>query len=101
MSTELALGFDDLDVLEEDGIEVFVLNMNESPDVPPYYVDVAGRRFSYSGVTFLVRGHSAALPGFVRDHEAAGRLTLMVERNSRYIAYVYDPTAIAEDDDEA
>ena len=48
MPTEIAVGFDDMTVLSEGGVDVFLLNMDEMEDVPPYYIDVAGRRFSYS-----------------------------------------------------
>ncbi len=99
MSTELAVGFEDLGVLTEDGIEVFILNMNESPDVPPYYVDVAGRRFAYANQSFLIKGHSATLPAFVREHEAERRLVILVERHNRYMAYVHDPDAPTDDDE--
>ncbi len=93
MVTELAVGFDDMVVLSEGGVDVFVLNLDADPEVPPYYIDVAGRRFAFSGVTFLVRGHSAQLSQFVREHEAEGRLLLLGERRDRYFAYVFDPAA--------
>ncbi len=97
MSTELAVGFDDLNVLTEDGIEVFTLNMNASPDLPPYYVEVAGRRFAYSSTSFLLKGHSATLPAFIRAHQAEGRLVILIERDNRYMAYVHDPAAPTND----
>lgn len=99
MSTELAVGFDDLGVLTEDGVEVFTLNMNESPEVPPYYVDIAGRRFAYSSQSFLIKGHSATLPAFVRQHEADGHRVILVERNNRYMAYIHDPAAETDDEE--
>ena len=52
MPTEVAVTFDDMAVLSEGGIEVFILDMDEYPDLPPFYIDVAGRRFAYSSVTF-------------------------------------------------
>jgi hypothetical protein len=100
MPTELAVGFDDMTVLSEDDLELFVLNLDEDPDLPPFYVDVAGRRFAYSSTTFPVKGHSATMPPFVREQEAAGNLVLLVERNNRYMAYVYDPNAVYDDEDE-
>lgn len=100
MPTELAVTFDDMTVLSEGGVDVFLLNMEEMEDVPPYYIDVAGRRFSYSLNTFPTKGHGAMLPRFVAEQEAAGNTVILGERQERYIAYVYDPTAVAEDEDE-
>ncbi|MBM4414712.1 MAG: hypothetical protein FJ035_00230 [Chloroflexi bacterium] len=100
MTTDLAVGFDDMVVLSEGGVDVFVLNLDADDEVPPYYIDVAGRRFAFSAVTFLVRGHSAQLAQFIREHEADGRLVLLGERRERYLAYVYDPTAETDEDDE-
>lgn len=100
MTTELAVTFDDMTVLAEEGIEVFVLDMGELPDLPPYYVDVAGRRFAYASTTFPVKGHGATLPPFVRAQEAAGHLVVLGERGGRYMAYVHDPEAAQDDEDE-
>jgi hypothetical protein len=88
-------------VLSEDDLELFVLNLEDDPDLPPFYVDVAGRRFAYSSATFPVKGHGATMPPFVRDQEAAGNLVLLVERSGRYMAYVYDPNAVYDDEDDA
>jgi hypothetical protein len=100
MPTELAVGFDDLTVLSEDALELFVLNLDDDPDLPPFYVDVAGRRFAYSSNTFPVKGHGATLPPFVEEQEAAGNLVILVERNDRYMAYVYDPNAVYDEEEE-
>ncbi len=100
MTTELAVGFDDMTVLSEDDIELFVLNLEEDPDLPPFYVDVAGRRFAYSSSTFPVKGHGATLPPFIREQEAAGNLVILVERSGRYMAYVHDPNAVYDDEED-
>ncbi|MGE0135336.1 MAG: hypothetical protein AB7U23_10420, partial [Dehalococcoidia bacterium] len=86
-------------VLSEGGVDVFLLNMNEFDDVPPYYIEVAGRRFSYSSSTFPTKGHGAHLPRFIAEQEAAGNLVVLGERNERYIAYVHDPNAPTEDEE--
>lgn len=99
--SSLAVSFDDMTVLSEDGIDVFVLNLNEGPEPPPYYVDVDGRRFHFSGETFLVFGHSAVLPRYVREHEEQDELVLVVERDGRYMPYLFDPHEDDDEDDEA
>lgn len=100
MPTEVAIGFDDMTVLSEGGVDVFLLDMEPSEDVPPYYIDVAGRRFVYTAITFLTKGHSAQLPDFVREQEAEGKLVVLVERGGRYLAYAHDPSAVTEDDED-
>lgn len=97
MPTEIAAGFNDMTVLTEDGVDVFILNLDELDDVPPYYLDVAGRRFAYSAITFPVKGQSAQLPRFIRTTEADGKLVIMVERKQRYLAYIHDPAAEADE----
>ena len=92
------VGFDDLDLLTDEGVEVFVLPLNERAAPPPYYLSAAGRRFRYGGETFLVQGRGAELPRFLAERDEEGVLVLLVERLGRYLAYLHDP---AEDDAEA
>ena len=90
--SELEVGFDDLTVLSEGGADVFVLNLNGA-DAPPYYLSVAGRRFAFTGETFLIHGHSAGLAGWVREQDERGALPLLAERGDRYLRYVHEPPA--------
>ena len=98
--SELAVTFDDMTVLSEGGADVFVVNLNGRGEPPPYYVDVGDRRFRFEGATFLIQGHSAILPGWVREHEDGGRLVLLGERDDRYLRYVHDPAAEEDEDGE-
>ena len=98
--SELDVTFDDMTVLTEGGADVFVVNLNDSDEPPPYYVAVSGRRFSFEGATFLIQGHSALMPEWVREHAAEGRLVLLGEREDRYLRYVHDPAEEMEDDEE-
>lgn len=99
--TQMTVTFDELYVLESGGVDCFVLDWNTQPALPPYYVTVDGRRFGYTGLTYLVKGHGASLPKWVHDEEAAGRLTLFVERDDRLLAYVHDPAAIEDESEPA
>ena len=91
--SELEVGFDDLTVLSEGGADVFVLNLNGADAPPPYYLSVAGRRFAFTGETFLIQGHSAGLAGWVREQDERGALPLLAERGDRYLRYVHEPPA--------
>ena len=95
-ATAIEVTFDDMTVLSEGGVDVFVLDWRGEHS-PPYYVDVAGRRFAFTASTFLLEGHSALLADYVREQESEGRTMLLVERESRYYVYLDDPAAEAED----
>ncbi len=99
--SELAVTFDEMTVLSEGGTDVFVVNLNDREQPPPYYVSVSGRRFSFTGDTFLIQGHSALLPDWVREHEAEGHIVLLCERDDRYMRYVHDPNEIEDEEEEA
>jgi hypothetical protein len=92
-ATEVEVTFDDMTVLSEGGVDVFVLNWNHSEDPPPFYVDVAELRFAFSASTLLVTGHKALLADYVREQQAEGRIPLFVEREGRYYVYLHDPHA--------
>jgi hypothetical protein len=96
----LTVGFDDMTVLSEGGVEVFLLNLDAQEGPPPYYVDVNDQRFHLGSNSFPIFGHSASLPRFVREHEEEGQLVLLVERDGRYLTYLHDPT-VADEEDEA
>ena len=100
--TEIEVTFDDLTVLSEGGVDVFVLDWGVE-SAPPYFIHVGERRFEFSASTLLVSGHSALLPAWVREQESEGRIPLLVERDERYYLYLHDPAAQAEapDEDEA
>jgi len=97
---EVEVTFDDLAVLSEGATNVFLLNWNLEETTPPYYVLVDGREFAFTGATLLIRGHSAALTRTVAEHEAEGRLVLLVERDGRFMIYAHDPNATDEDEAE-
>lgn len=97
--SELEVGFDDLTVLSEGDADVFVLNLNGDDEPPPYYVTVNDRRFSFTGETFLIFGHSATLARWVHEQEEQGVIPLLAERNDRYLRYVHDPRAELEEED--
>lgn len=98
--TSVTLGFEDFYLLTSGGVDAFAINWSEHDTEPPYYITVDGRRFAFNGLTFQVKGHGAALPGWVREEEAAGHLVLFVERGPRLMCYVHDPAAVEDDDEE-
>lgn len=97
---QVEVKFDQMGVLEDEaGTQAFILDWNLEPAPPPYYLVIDGRRFAYSGETLLVKGHGARFGRIVREHEAAGRIAMFVERSARLLIYVFDPSA-ADDESE-
>lgn len=97
--TSVEVTFNEMYVLTAEDVDAFAINWNEHDDPPPYYIVVDGKRFAYTGLTFLVRGYGAALPKMVREEEEAGHLMLFLERDDRLLAYMFDPDAEVEDDE--
>lgn len=97
----MTLAFGDLHLVSTDGGDVFALNLNEWDHPPPFYLDVEGRVFAMQpSNTYLVTGYGARLPEFIQSEEAEGRLTVLVEREGRYLAYSHDTAAVDEDDED-
>jgi hypothetical protein len=96
----MTLAFSDLYLVSTEGGDVFALNLNEWDHPPPFYLDIEGRVFAMQpSNTYLVTGYGAGLPEFIQSEEAEGRLTVVVEREERYLAYSHDTAAVDEDDE--
>jgi hypothetical protein len=100
-SKVMTVGFQDLHMVSSGGVDVFALNLNDWPNPPPFYLEVSGRLFSLQpSNTYLVTGHGSQLPEWITAEEAEDRLTVLVERNGRYLVYGHD-TLVTEDDADA
>ena len=97
----LDITFNDLNMLSTGGVDVLVLNLNEWNSDIPFYLEIDQRLFALQpSNTHLVSGHGAQLPNWITNEESEGRLTILVERNERYLVYIHDTLAIDEDEDE-
>ena len=97
----LDITFNDLNILSTGGVDVLVLNLNEWNSDIPIYLEIDQRLFALQpSNTHLVSGHGAQLPNWITNEESEGRLTILVERNERYLVYIHDTLAIDEDEDE-
>ena len=97
----LDITFNDLNILSTGGVDVLVLNLNEWNSDIPFYLEIDQRLFALQpSNTHLVSGHGAQLPNWITNEELEGRLTILVERNERYLVYIHDTLAIDEDEDE-
>mgnify|MGYP001309759289 FL=1 len=97
----LDITFNDLNILSTGGVDVLVLNLNEWDNDIPFYLDIDERIFALQpSNTYLVSGHGAQLPIWITDEESEDRLTILVERNERYLVYSHDTLATDDDDSE-
>ena len=97
----LDITFNDLNILSTGGVDVLVLNLNEWNSDIPFYLEIDQRLFALQpSNTHLVSGHGAQVPNWITNEESEGRLTILVERNERYLVYIHDTLAIDEDEDE-
>ena len=97
----LDITFNDLNILSTGGVDVLVLNLNEWDNDVPFYLEIDQRFFALQpSNTHLVSGHGAQLPNWITNEESEGRLTILVERNERYLVYIHDSLAVEEDDDD-
>ena len=97
----LEITFNNLNILSTGGVDVLVLNLNEWNNDIPFYLEIDQRLFALQpSNTHLVSGHGAQLPNWITNEELEGRLTILVERNERYLVYIHDTLAIEEDDDD-
>ena len=95
----LDITFNDLNILSTGGIDVLVLNLNECNHDIPFYLDIDQRLFAMQpSNTYLVSGHGAQLPNWITNEESEGRLTILVERNERYLVYSHDTLAIEDEE---
>ena len=97
----MTLGFNDLYIVSTGGVDVFALNLNTWEGPPPFYLEVEGRQFALQpSNTYLVTGHGGALPAWLREEEAEEHLTVLAERDGRYLVFSHDTTAVDEEDEE-
>ena len=95
----MTVGFSDLYVVSAEGVDVFALDLTDWEQPPPFYLDIEGQQFALQpGNTYLVTGHGADLPAWTQAEEAAGRLTVVAERNDRYLVYSHDTAAVEEEE---
>ena len=56
-------------------------------DFMPTRVKVGGKEYAFSFST-IIAGHSATLPGRIRELRAAGKMPIVCEREKRYYIFV-------------
>lgn len=78
---------DQLDPLAVDGLMVPRVRLTLGEPVPFHQVKVGEKAYEYEK-SYPIKGHSATLPKFVKEQLAAGRETLIIERETRYLVYL-------------
>jgi hypothetical protein len=75
----------ELEPLPLDGMDVPRIRVGGPP--PYSAVRLGGQQYLYER-SFPVKGHGASLPNFLREHMAAGKKPLLVERIDRFYVYL-------------
>lgn len=95
----MTVGLSDLYLVSTEGTDAFALNLNKWNRPPPFYLSIDGRNFAMQpSNTHLVTGYGAELPQWLEAEDDAGRLTVLVERDGRFLIYSHDPKAEADDE---
>jgi len=97
----MSLGFKDLYLVSSGGVDVFAIDLNDWDGKIPYYLEVDGKLFSLQpSNTYLVTGHGARLPEWITAEEEEGRLTVLAERDTRFLVYSHDTLAVDEEEED-
>lgn len=76
----------DLGSLELEGMWVAYADLYDEAFMPTRIV-LGAEEYAYHS-SMIIQGHSAVLPGRIRELRAAGKKTLMVERRGRYYVFI-------------
>ena len=87
--TVLEVDAKQLGTLELDGMWVPYLDLYDL-DFLPTRLKMVDHEYAFHS-SILVQGHSAVLPGQVRELRAAGKRPIVVERGDRYYVFVTPP----------
>jgi len=81
------LEFDEeiLESFAADGVNVPLIKLRD--ELPTSDIVIGGETFHYDR-SYPIKGHSAVLPGYVREQIAAGKRPLLIERPDRFYVYL-------------
>jgi hypothetical protein len=81
------LEFDDaeLEPFPADGLLVPLIRMTTGGP-PSISVKVADQSYNYDR-SYPIKGHSAVMPGYLKEQVAAGKRPLLIERPDRFYVY--------------
>ncbi|HLF72692.1 MAG TPA: hypothetical protein VI759_11135 [Dehalococcoidia bacterium] len=77
---------EDLELFAEDGIVVPWIQLTE-PEPPEVELKVGEQAYRYA-CSYPIKGHSAVLPGYLREQMATGKQPLLIERPDRFYVYL-------------
>jgi hypothetical protein len=77
---------DELEPFPMDGIVVAWIKLTE-PEPPEVELKVGEQAYRYAR-SYPIKGHSAVLPGYLREQLATGKKPLLIERPDRFYVYL-------------
>jgi hypothetical protein len=78
-----------LGTLNMDGIWAPYIDLDNA-DLAPARIRVGNDEYAWES-SIIIQGHSAVLPGHIRELRASGKKALIAEREDRYYVYVSPP----------
>jgi hypothetical protein len=75
-----------IETYDIEGVPVPVLKQTMGEGPPKIEIVAEGHTFHYDR-SYPVKGHSAVLPGYLREQMAAGKQALLIERPDRFYVY--------------
>ena len=76
-----------LEPFATDGVVVPLLRLTSEEQPPDSQIKVGDQAYNYDR-SYPVKGHSAVMPGYLREQFAAGKKPLIVERPDRFYVYL-------------
>jgi len=84
--TVLELEDDLLEAFPADGLTVPLVRLTDSETPPPVDVKVGEQAYHYER-SYPIKGHSAVMPGYLKEQVATGKKPLLIERPDRFYVY--------------
>ena len=82
----LALDEMDLEPFATDGLIVPLHRLTTEPSPPHSSITLDEVEYKYDR-SYPIKGHSAVMPGYLREQMAAGKKPLLIERPGRFYVY--------------
>ena len=76
-----------LEPFATDGVLVPLLRLTAEEEPPDSQIKVGDQPYQYER-SYPIKGHSAVMPGYLREQLAAGKKPLIVERPTRFYVYL-------------
>ena len=75
-----------LEPFDTDDLTVPLIRLTSEPEPPDAQLMLGNAEYKYDR-SYPIKGHSAVMPGYLREQLAAGKKPLLIERPERFYLY--------------